>query len=76
MTDGTFATITSGDLTARINLLGAELWSLTDRRGREFMTDADPAFWNGHAPVLFPIVGAVREDRMRVDGQEFTLTKH
>ncbi|WP_374410731.1 aldose 1-epimerase family protein [Novosphingobium colocasiae] len=76
MTDGTFATITSGDLTARINLFGAELWSLTDRRGREFMTDADPAFWTGHAPVLFPIVGALREDRMRVNGQEFTLTKH
>ena len=42
MTD--LITIVSADLTARINPLGAELWSLTDWQGREWMTDADPAF--------------------------------
>lgn len=76
MTDGTFATITSGDLTARINPFGAELWSLTDTLGREYMTDADRAFWTGHAPVLFPIVGGVRDDRIRIDGQDHILSKH
>jgi len=50
--------ITSGALTARINPLGAELWSLTDAAGAEWMTDADPAFWGGHAPLLFPISSA------------------
>ncbi|WP_370516140.1 aldose 1-epimerase family protein [Novosphingobium sp. 18052] len=71
-----FVTISSGDLTARINPLGAELWSLTDRQGREYMTSADPAFWTGHAPLLFPIVGALNGDRYRVDGREYTLAKH
>ena len=68
--------ITSGDLTARINPLGAELWSLTDCGGREFMTDGDPAFWTGHAPLLFPIVGALNGDRYRFDGREYHLPKH
>jgi len=68
--------IGSGALTARINPLGAELWSLTDERGREYMTDADPAFWTGHAPLLFPIVGALKDGRYRLDGAEYALPKH
>ena len=68
--------ITSGTLAARINPLGAELWSLTDRAGRQYVTDADPAFWTGHAPLLFPIVGALRGGRYRVDGKAYALPKH
>jgi len=37
-----FISIGSGDMSAAINPLGAELWSLKDRQGRELMTDADP----------------------------------
>lgn len=69
-------TIASGELTARINALGAELWSLTDRAGRELMTDADPAFWTGHAPLLFPIVGELAGGTYRLDEREYTLQRH
>ncbi len=68
--------ITSGDLTARINPLGAELWSLTDRQGREYMTDADPAFWTGRAPLLFPIVGVLNGGHYRLCGSAHELAKH
>jgi galactose mutarotase-like enzyme len=74
MTD--LVSITSGDLSARINPLGAELWSLTDRRGREYMSDADPAFWTGHAPLLFPIVGMLNGGEYRLDGRTYALPKH
>ena len=74
MTD--LVAIASEGLTARINALGAELSSLTDAAGREYMTDADPAFWSGRAPVLFPIVGALAEDTLRVDGQSHAMPKH
>lgn len=63
-------------LTARINPLGAELWSLTDAAGAEYMTDANPAFWSGRAPLLFPIVGALSGDTLRLDGREFSMPKH
>lgn len=69
-------TIHSDGLTARINPLGAELWSLTDGQGREYMTDADPAFWTGHAPLLFPIIGSVAGDRLRIDGHEYVQPRH
>lgn len=76
MPEAEFVTISSGDLTARINAFGAELWSLTDRQGREFMTDANPVFWAGHAPLLFPIVGALTGNRYRLDGAVYELPKH
>ena len=40
------------------------------------MTDADPRWWTGHAPILFPIVGALRGGRYRLDGREYEMGKH
>ena len=74
MTD--LISIASGDLTARIHPLGAELWSLTDAQGREYMTNADPAFWASHAPLLFPIVGSLADDTLRVDGKQYPMPRH
>jgi galactose mutarotase-like enzyme len=69
-------TIASDFLTAEISPHGAELQSLLDAEGRQFMTDADPAFWTGHAPVLFPIVGRVNHDHYRLDSVEYEMPKH
>jgi galactose mutarotase-like enzyme len=68
--------IASAELTAAIDPFGAELSSLRDAEGRELMTDADPAFWSGHAPLLFPIVGRLMDDRYRLDGHEYPLPQH
>jgi galactose mutarotase-like enzyme len=68
--------ITSGTLSARIDPLGAELVSLTDSQGREYMWSGDPAWWSGHAPVLFPIVGALGGGVYRLGGREYALEKH
>ena len=69
-------TIATASLTAAINPRGAELTSLRDAEGRELMTDADPAFWTGHAPILFPIVGQLNGDTLRLDGRDYTMAKH
>ncbi|WP_137680369.1 aldose 1-epimerase family protein [Aurantiacibacter suaedae] len=68
--------IASGDLAATIAPLGAELQSLTDSAGREYMTDADPRWWTGHAPLLFPIVGRLNGDALRIDGREYAMKQH
>ncbi|THD36086.1 MAG: aldose 1-epimerase family protein [Sphingomonas sp.] len=68
--------IAGGSLSAAINPLGAELTSLTDAEARELMTDADPAFWTGHAPILFPIVGRLNGDVLRLDGVEYPMKQH
>lgn len=69
-------TLRSDALSAAINPLGAELSSLRDAEGRELMTDADPAFWTGRAPLLFPIVGRLRDDRLWIDGKAYPMPKH
>ncbi|KRC79916.1 aldose 1-epimerase family protein [Sphingomonas sp. Root241] len=68
--------IASAGLHAAISPLGAELSSLRVADGRELMTDADPAFWAGRAPLLFPIVGRLMGDKYRLDGEEYPLPQH
>ncbi|MES2986868.1 MAG: aldose 1-epimerase family protein [Pseudomonadota bacterium] len=68
--------IASDRLSAAINPFGAELSHLRDAAGRELMTDADPAFWTGRAPLLFPIVGRLMDDHYRLDGKQYPLPQH
>lgn len=68
--------IRSGALTATIAPLGAELVSLRDAEGREWMSDGDPAYWTGRAPLLFPIVGKLNGDVYRLDGKAYSLPQH
>lgn len=68
--------IASEELRAAINPFGAELSSLQDADGRELMTDADPAFWTGRAPLLFPIVGRLMDDKYLLDGKDYALPQH
>jgi galactose mutarotase-like enzyme len=71
----TFA-IETDVLSAKIDSLGAELLSLTDADGREYMTDGDPRWWTGHAPLLFPIVGRLNGDSYRLGARTYALPKH
>ncbi|GAA0339109.1 aldose 1-epimerase family protein [Sphingomonas oligophenolica] len=68
--------IASGHLSAAINPLGAELTLLRDPQGRELMTDADPRWWTGHAPILFPMVGRANGDAIRIDGVAYAMKQH
>ena len=68
--------IESAILSGEIDPLGAELWSLRDAQGRDLMTDADPRWWTGHAPLLFPFVGRSRGDAYRLDGREYPMPQH
>lgn len=69
-------TLANGQLTAAINPLGAELSSLKDSQGRELMTDADPRWWQGRAPILFPVVGKPSGEVIRVDGRAYPMKQH
>lgn len=69
-------TICSDALTAAIDPHGAELSSLRDADGRELMTDADPRWWTGRAPLLFPVVGKPAGETIRVDGRAYPMKQH
>ncbi|MBO4396671.1 MAG: aldose 1-epimerase family protein [Eubacterium sp.] len=54
---------------------GAELKSLK-KNGREYMWNADPAYWNRTSPVLFPFVGAVCGGEYRYHGYTYPMGQH
>ncbi|MBB3017276.1 galactose mutarotase-like enzyme [Microvirga lupini] len=69
-------TISSPQMRAEVSADGAELVRLQDDQGRDWLWDGDPAFWTGRSPLLFPIVGRVRNDRIRVNGSDYDLPRH
>lgn len=69
--------IENDDILIRVDPLGAEWRSFIDKRsGREWLWQGDPSIWSGRAPVLFPVIGAQTEGRIRVDGVAYPHPKH
>lgn len=70
-------TIANDFLTIDISRHGAELTSIKDNlTGRERLWQADPEVWPRHAPVLFPIVGALADDQYHYAGKTYHMTQH
>jgi galactose mutarotase-like enzyme len=56
---------------------GAELVSLKLKENDlEYIWQADPAFWARHTPVLFPIVGRLKDDTYMYQNQAYHLSQH
>ena len=69
--------MSNNNISVMINELGAELTSLVDiKTGKEFIWQDKPYHWGGHAPVLFPAVGRVYQDKYVFDGKEYKMPKH
>ena len=68
-------TLRSDDITAIIAPDGAELISLKDAQGLELLWQAG-AIWPRHAPILFPIIGKLKNDTLRHQGKVFPMTQH
>jgi galactose mutarotase-like enzyme len=54
---------------------GAELTSIK-YKDTEYLWNGDPVYWKRHAPVLFPIVGMLKENKYKIDGKEFSMSQH
>lgn len=68
--------ISNGSLEATVNPKGAELTSLKDITGREYIWEGNPEFWGKHSPVLFPIVGTLKNNSYIHNGKEYRMTRH
>lgn len=77
MTKPNSHTITAHGYQATISTLGAELKSLVDlRSGEAYMWSGDPSVWKGTAPILFPIVGRLKDGQYQYNGKTYHLDKH
>lgn len=56
---------------------GAEVHSVVGKKeGVQFLWNGDQEYWKYHAPVLFPIVGKVLDNKYMVDGKVYSLPQH
>jgi galactose mutarotase-like enzyme len=64
-------------LDVRISPAGAELKSIRDTHsGFEYLWQADKTWWGRTSPVLFPVVGKLKNDELRVNGNSYVMTQH
>ena len=69
--------ISNEKITIQVDSLGAELKSLKSvAQGKEYMWDADPAYWKRTSPVLFPFVGGLKDGVYRAKGKEYPMGQH
>ena len=56
---------------------GAELCSIISHRtGTEFMWGANPDIWGSFAPILFPIIGTLKEGEFLYEEKSYSVPKH
>lgn len=69
--------ISNDKVTIQVDSLGAELKSLKSLPdNREYMWHGDPAYWGRTSPVLFPVVGGLKNGTFRVDDQAYSMGQH
>jgi len=70
-------TISNATLSAGIADVGAELKSLREHStGKEYIWQSDPAYWTGAAPILFPIIGGLRNGEYHFGGKTYSMPSH
>jgi galactose mutarotase-like enzyme len=68
--------LVSEQLAVSINDLGAEIHSIKNKQGLEFIWTAEKDIWPRHAPILFPIVGKLKNNNYYFNEKKHTLGQH
>lgn len=64
-------------LTVTVKEQGAEICSIRHQdSGIEYIWGANADVWGRHAPILFPIVGKLKENKYNLKGREYSLPQH
>jgi galactose mutarotase-like enzyme len=70
-------TIENQECAVSIHPKGAELQSLYHKAHRqEYMWSGDAAFWGKHSPLLFPIVGTLKDNTYYYQDKPYSLSRH
>jgi len=70
-------TLQNEQLEITIAAKGAELQKIYNKQtGLDYMWSGDPAFWGKHSPVLFPIVGSLKDGQYQYNNQTYQLSRH
>lgn len=59
---------------AEVQMRGAQLASYRTAEGREVLWQGSE--WPQHTPVLFPVCGSVKDEKIKIAGKTYPMTKH
>ena len=59
-----------------VSSFGAEIKSVKDNNGFEYMWQGDAKYWEDTAPVLFPICGRLLDSKYTYNGSEYAMSGH
>ena len=65
-----------GCMEAVVTTKGGELISFKDGEGRERIWQGDPKYWTGRNPLLFPVVGNLKEGKIKINGETYSMNRH
>ena len=68
--------IQANEISAIIQLTGAELTYFSAKEGVNLMWNVNDVFWNRCAPILFPIVGKLKNDKYTWNNQTYQMKQH
>ncbi len=68
--------IKNDKISVTISDKGAELRSVKDALGHEYIWGGDERYWKDRAPVLFPICGQILEKKYTANGKEYHMNGH
>lgn len=63
-------------LTAKIDTVGAQLISLQNAEGTEYIWQRNPEIWSSCSPLLFPIIGNLKDGKTVIEGKTYEMPKH
>lgn len=69
-------TLQNNWLTVKMEDLGTQLASIQTPDGREFLWQGSPDSWQRRAPILFPIIGRLKDGCYQVDGTVYKISQH
>ena len=68
-------TLKNTKISASINSIGAELFRL-EKNNKNYIWTVDKTFWDKTSPILFPIVGQLKNDSYKLNNKSFELPRH
>ena len=68
-------TKTNNKISASIDSLGAELIRL-EKDSKNYIWTVDETYWNKTSPILFPIVGRLKNDTYSIENKTYELPRH
>ena len=66
----------NGVLEINVASKGAELISIKDETGKEYLWQGDEKYWGRQSPILFPFVGRLKNQEYTYEGKKYPMTQH